>query len=877
MSPEQVEGMVEGLDERSDVYALGGVLYAILTLQSPVSGSTLQEVLERVRNGEITPVPSTRTVSGASVRTEKTIPEALQAVAFKAMARRRSDRYGDVNALVADIEAYQNGFATSAEQAGFLRQLTLLVKRNRAASVLMAVLMLTAAVFTVRLAQSEKLSRLRALEAQQNAAAALAEQKAARRSAAEAQMTVAEFSERENNFSDLRRALQAVPEELRDQRWGYLEDRFNGDAITIPSRSDAPWYVVKTVVKKPGMLVALEKDGSVLSVDLNSGSIAEILKVDPAGISQMLAVSGDGGTVAVIRTLPKAKNAPPNAPQSSVIEVYGVDVRRLKYSTPTLHLSDQIIFSDSGQFFGVFSYAAGGDFSVCDASNGRRLWEKQGLSYFIPWFSEQGDTVHLLSAKNSYFQWDALTGQEKAPKSEAFYPSYLPGAPRTIAVSSSGTEAFLPSKEGFDLVDTKTGKLKYNHQLPLGHGALKCIDADWKNQFLFCGFRKTEREALLEVLSGRDGRVLMSTGFVTPDSARDLQVLFHPQSKHLVAVSGKYLKAWSLQPATGFKRFEIGPRSPHVISQSFCFLEDSNHALAYLAKDQGRFLTLLDLTPDGGEEIPFEAGGLVNRNFGATVSASADGRTVFIANMGQNNKQGIQVFRTADGALKPVVQKEVAVIRGQLQMIPLQVSPSGAHALHGHVFRDAQTFSQTMMDATGYLVLEEPGSSCWLGEDLTVRLAVPARSDSGETEDSPERVLFICSKAGGKPLSVVNAPRAVAVSASPEASQIAEAGKDLRVRIRDAKTLQTVREIRAHEAPLTAVAWHPRLPFLATAAEDHRVKIWDLRTDRVVHKTGLFLGVPSGLYWSPDGKTLAVQHNEGGTFISLFKVDCCNE
>jgi WD40 repeat protein len=142
---------------------------------------------------------------------------------------------------------------------------------------------------------------------------------------------------------------------------------------------------------------------------------------------------------------------------------------------------------------------------------------------------------------------------------------------------------------------------------------------------------------------------------------------------------------------------------------------------------------------------------------------------------------------------------------------------------------------------------------------------------------------LLWSREGAKLIQAASAPNAVAVAASPDASQIAEAGKDLRVRIRDAQTLQTIREIRMHDAPLTAVAWHPRLPFLATASEDHRVKIVDLRTYQVVKKIGLFEGLPNNLYWSPDGKTLAVQSAqsiqsvEPSFFIDLFNIDCCSE
>jgi WD40 repeat protein len=83
----------------------------------------------------------------------------------------------------------------------------------------------------------------------------------------------------------------------------------------------------------------------------------------------------------------------------------------------------------------------------------------------------------------------------------------------------------------------------------------------------------------------------------------------------------------------------------------------------------------------------------------------------------------------------------------------------------------------------------------------------------------------------------------------------------------------TEREIRVHDAPVTAVAWHPTLPVVATASEDRSVKIWDLRSQTMVQKTGVFLNMPNGLYWSPDGRSLAVQSVGTATFIDIFSVD----
>lgn len=155
MAPEQAEGRVEDIDERTDIYALGAILYAILTLHPPVTGESVNEVLTRVASGVITPPTSynprnTRIsrLTGPPVAPQdiappellhcpdRRIPSALSAVAMKALARDRAKRYSSVAALQQDIAAYQGGFATTAEGASALRLLLLLVRRHRTEFVL---------------------------------------------------------------------------------------------------------------------------------------------------------------------------------------------------------------------------------------------------------------------------------------------------------------------------------------------------------------------------------------------------------------------------------------------------------------------------------------------------------------------------------------------------------------------------------------------------------------------------------------------------------------------------------------------------------------------------------------------------------------------
>ena len=108
------------------------------------------------------------------------------------MATVQLHRYHRVEDLAEDIDSYQRGFATKAENASALRQVVLLVKRHKAAASLIALFFVALAIFTLRLAASERTARANEEKAIANEQKAIANEEKSRRETAEALVAAAE-------------------------------------------------------------------------------------------------------------------------------------------------------------------------------------------------------------------------------------------------------------------------------------------------------------------------------------------------------------------------------------------------------------------------------------------------------------------------------------------------------------------------------------------------------------------------------------------------------------------------------------------------------------------------------------------------------------
>jgi predicted Ser/Thr protein kinase len=99
MSPEQARGDSARIGEASDVWALGALLYELLTGRSPFAGKPLHETIRAILEDE--PV--------SPRKLDARIPTELEAVCLQALRKRPEDRYATALAFAEDIERFADG------------------------------------------------------------------------------------------------------------------------------------------------------------------------------------------------------------------------------------------------------------------------------------------------------------------------------------------------------------------------------------------------------------------------------------------------------------------------------------------------------------------------------------------------------------------------------------------------------------------------------------------------------------------------------------------------------------------------------------------------------------------------------------------------
>lgn len=121
MAPEQAKGQTELLDERSDIYSLGAILYFLLTGRPPYERAGATGTPEHAE--------SRRPARPRQI--DPKIPRPIEAICLKAMSESREERYAGADEIAGDIVRFLDGEPVSAYRENIFEKAGRWLKNNR--------------------------------------------------------------------------------------------------------------------------------------------------------------------------------------------------------------------------------------------------------------------------------------------------------------------------------------------------------------------------------------------------------------------------------------------------------------------------------------------------------------------------------------------------------------------------------------------------------------------------------------------------------------------------------------------------------------------------------------------------------------------------
>ena len=307
MPPEQAQGRLDQIDARSDVYALGAILYESVTGQPPFLGATPMLTLRHVVETE--PVPPRRR--------NPDVPPDIETICLKCLAKTAAHRYPTAAALAEDLDRFLRHVPIVARPVGPWGRTQRWARRNPAAAVSAVVLLLVVSVAAMLVLQQWR--------------RAIASERASRVASYDAAMFLANDALADHRFGLARELLERTrPEpgepDLRGWEWRRLAHLVHGpssavtqghsnDVSALAVSQDGRWLAsagldtrvhvyalpsrelrATAVLPTPAVQLEFSPSGDRLVAPQDNGTVSIL---DPAGARGVATIRGDTGVTEV--------------------------------------------------------------------------------------------------------------------------------------------------------------------------------------------------------------------------------------------------------------------------------------------------------------------------------------------------------------------------------------------------------------------------------------------------------------------------------------------------------------------------------------------------------------------------------------------------
>lgn len=439
MAPEQASGAVEQVGPATDVYALGAILYELLTGRAPFKGQTPVDTVMQVL--ELEPLPP--------ARLNPRVPRDLETICLKCLQKAPGKRYVSAEALAQDLRRFQAGEPILARPVSFLERTAKWVRRRPAVAGLSAalVLVMIAAFVLVLLAlDREHEHRLNAEKSEQDARAA--ETKANNEKVAADRLRI-RAEDGEADAKKQRDRVAKAEKEARDQLFKTLlaqaqAGRWSGRAGRRVDSLDA---LGKAAAMEPTLQLRNEAIACMTLADMR---VAKEWAHPPGSFSlsfdstyERYARGDKAGNVSVRRA----------ADDAEIVKLTGPGYRNW-----------EIDFDPTGKYLAV-AYRDGPApqiIRVFDVARGVKLFDQPGAKFdFTP------DGAALVINVANRLQWFELPSGNKARDVTVGI------RPFQLRFNSSGDRLALSGPDGVRILDGATGNLTKRLSAPA------CLGISW--------------------------------------------------------------------------------------------------------------------------------------------------------------------------------------------------------------------------------------------------------------------------------------------------------------------------------------------------------------------------------------------------------------